>query len=218
MHKIVTATALLLCAALGTPAAAATKTYDVERIHIDIVDGEFNGKALLFLEDVSGVRSSIELLMVALVNNERVVTVHDCQARSPATPARDFNIVQVGPFAQQATANTTPMASTIASQCGPIGVTVSCPYEGVPAPQARNHVTVNHAGTYKGANGVASSYKITGHRDVVGICDVTINGGTLDGTATLTRLSQSHTGDTRFVDFYRDPAGWLNLRDVTFAF
>jgi hypothetical protein len=40
----------------------------------------------------------------------------------------------------------------------------------------------------------------------------------MDDTGILTRLSSSHTGDTRFVDFWRDPAGWLSLRDVTFPF
>jgi hypothetical protein len=95
---------------------------------------------------------------------------------------------------------------------------VNCAYEGVPAPQASSLITINHTGTYRGADGIASSYKITGHRDRVGVCDVTIDGSTIDGTGIPTRLSSSHTGDTKFVDFWRDPTPWLSLRDVTFPF
>jgi hypothetical protein len=59
---------------------------------------------------------------------------------------------------------------------------------------------------------------------MVGICDVTINGTHIQGAAILTRLSSAHTGDTRFVDFWRDPffvpngKSWLSLDDVTFPF
>jgi hypothetical protein len=215
---------LLICAALATPAAAQTKTYNVERIHIDLNDAELTGRGWVFMEDVGGVRSSFELV---LLDGEGPI-VYKCLVAASPTPARDFNIVNVGPFAQQATANIAPLAPFLPTRCGnppsPATLTVNCAYQGVPAPQARDHVTINHAGTYRGTNGVASSYKITGHRDMVGICDVTINGTHIQGAAILTRLSSAHTGDTRFVDFWRDPffvpngASWLSLNDVTFPF
>jgi hypothetical protein len=213
-HLIATALALL---ALPTSAIAATKTYDVERIFLRIT-GEFFGEGWVFMEDVKGLQSQIGIV---LVDQEGIIDFN-CHGFAPFTqPPRDFNVVNVGPFAQQASGSL-PSAFAPFLRCGlqtPItSLEVSCPFGGIPAPQSLDHGTVNHAGTYKGENGVASSYKITGHRDRAGLCDVIINGGAFEAFGTLNRFSQAHTGDTRFVDFYRDPTGWLNLRDVTFPF
>ena len=105
-----------------------------------------------------------------------------------------------------------------------------CPYAGIPAPDALNQVTINQSGAYRGTDGAASSYAITGRRDVPDFCTINVTSQTItpttietrverfEGLATLTRLSSAHTGDTSFVDFWRDPFGWLGLRDVTFPF
>jgi hypothetical protein len=224
VNKLLIATLALL--ALTPAAGAATKTYDVERIHIQI-SGDIAGRGWLFMEDVKGVRSSLQLV---LLDGEGTI-VYGCHV---FRTGRDFNIVNVGPFAQQATAATSTafMGRGSAAPCGTkvTSVTVSCPFAGIPAPESLNQVTINQSGTYRGAEGTASSYKITGRRDVPALCTInvttqTVSPGTIEtevetfeGVATLTRLSSAHTGDTSFVDFWRDPFGWLDLRDVTFPF
>jgi hypothetical protein len=220
VRKLLIATLALL--ALPSAAGAATKTYDVERIHIQIT-GDITGQGWLFMEDVKGVRSTMQLV---LLDGEGPI-VYNCHVFASG---RDFNIVNVGPFAQQATGKTTVAFLSSGGVCvgnrlrlGASALKVSCPFAGVPAPESFNHVTINQSGTYRGANGVSSSYKITGRRDRPDFCTITVTATsglveTFEGLAILTRLSSAHTGDTSFVDFWRDPPDWLGLTDVTFPF
>jgi hypothetical protein len=220
MKRFLLATLALL--ALATPASAATKTYDVERIWIRII-GEFNGNGWVFLEDVLGVRSTVQ---VVLISDEGEIR-YRCHAFGPHEgPPRDFNLANVGPFAQQGTgATNNAFAFFLRFGCGTqvTGVTVSCPFAGVRAPEAIDHETVDQSGTYRTTNDLISSYKITGHRDRPDFCEITITSPelgseTFEGLAILARLKQAHTGDTSFRDFWRDPITWLDLRDVTFPF
>jgi hypothetical protein len=213
------AIALLIGAVLATPAAAATKTYDVERLHISISGfGEQldSGKGWLFMEDVSGVRSTIEMDLITDLGT----VLFPCTIRTDGSK----NIVNVGPFAQQATGSLASVPVAERTNCTQItSLTVNCAYEGVQAKDAPNHIAVTgNKGTYRSGTGVPSSYSITGHRDEVASCEVTFNGQLFsEQRAILTRLRSSHTSTEAappYVDFWRDPTGWIMVDDVSFPF
>jgi hypothetical protein len=218
VRKLLIATLALL--ALPSAAGAATKTYNVERLHISISGfGEQldSGRGWLFMEDVSGVRSTVRMVLITDLGT----VLFPCIIQT----AGSKNIVNVGPFAQRATGSLASVPAAARLNCRQItSLTVNCAYEGVPAPESRSHIIVTgHKGTYRSPQTDApSSYSITGHRDEVTFCDVTINGSLFrEQHAILTRLRSSHTSTEAappYVDFWRDPTGWINTDDIAFPF
>jgi hypothetical protein len=222
------AIALLIGVALTTPAAAQTvrtKTYDIEMMHLRVSGFQSPVEGWLFMIDVKGQRSRMEL---AFFDTQTGAAHYLCSVSGPdgviARTPGDYDIVQVGKFAQQATAavlpgslNTVEFSDFVHSFCtgpNPKSLTVS-PYEGVTAPEALQHVTINHTGTYRSSvNGQSSTYTQKGHRDSV-LCDILIDGVPYEGHATLTRLTSTHVGQPNLVMFSRDPSGWVSVGDLS---
>jgi hypothetical protein len=111
----------------------------------------------------------------------------------------DANIVQVGPFAQQASGDIIVSAfPALQSTCrGLESLTVTCPYRGVPAPQATGYSTFTHSGTYRDDDGLAGSYSISSGRHGPILCEVEVNGvfqGQFAGW--LTRFRETRRGQS----------------------
>jgi hypothetical protein len=128
---------------------------------------------------------------------------------------QDFNIVQVGSFAQQATGDAAPITPWLHSSCHipPLSLTVNCPYQGLPAPQASHHVTLHHSGTYRGSANQLSPYTQNGHHDVV-VCDVVVDGAVYVFDGTLTHIKETRRGDVTPDPNWQEPRGWLGIEDV----
>jgi hypothetical protein len=227
MNKILMAMTMLF--ALGAVDAVVnaqtvrTKTFDREMMHLRFSTfAEQPVTGWLFLGDVKGDHSRIELLLEEKNPNTGEIGAHiyDCEITAPqeSTP-RDFNIVQVGPFAQQGAAAVTQgsrefMLSFCDFGLTPNTLTVDCPFQGLPIGTAPRHVTIRQTGTYRASgNQQQTTYDISGHRDVV-VCEVVIDGVSYEADGFLTRLADKRVGNPSSDEFYRDPVGWLNLGDV----
>jgi hypothetical protein len=93
-------------------------------------------------------------------------------------------------------------------------LTVSCPYQGLPAAKAPDHVAFRHSGTYRGAaNQRPSSYSQNGHRDST-VCDVLVDGAVYAFDGSLTHIKETRGGDTAPSVVWQEPSGWLGIEDV----
>jgi hypothetical protein len=209
--KTRTAIALLIGAALATPAEAQTvraKTFVRERILLGFSrftdQGEIEG--YLSMMDLSGIGSHIDIFLRDAVTKE---PIYDCAQDAPGQrddlPPQDFNIVQVGPFAQQATAAVLPgspdtddFIDFMHSFCtgpNPNNLTVSCPYQGLPIGEAPHHVTVRHTGTYRGSSNQLIKFDVSGHKDL-DACEVVIDGVAYAADGMLLRLTEKAINPT----------------------
>ena len=147
-----------LALALVTPSLAQqtqTRIYEYEWIHLRFnthLPGE-DVIGWLFMEDVAGVRSRFQGSLRTPDGGQIFVCVGN--TTEGITIPGDADIVQVGPFAQQASGNIASALPTLQSTCPQLqSLTVSCPYQGVPAPQARGYTTFTHSGTYRDDDGI----------------------------------------------------------------
>ena len=98
------------------------------------------------------------------LHRERVGTIGLFACSGPVIP-ENVNIVQVGPFAQQATADVAPGGPLLDPFCSiPQIFTLDCPYRGVPITRAVGHDSFSFSGTYRA----------TGQRGPI-VCEVQLN-------------------------------------------
>ena len=173
--------ALLASVALAAPVGAQvapqprTQTFTIEGVVLQVSGGN-NETGSLLLMDFHGRFSALK----GHIRNTSTGAIRfQCTSASsngtapvdvPPGERRDFDVVQVGPFAQQATGDIEPIAGAV-QECGgdpPQTLSVVCPYQGVPAPKAPHHISFRHSGNYVGANGLPSSYLQVGDQDLVG--------------------------------------------------
>jgi hypothetical protein len=211
----------LLVAVMAGPSAAQTvqiQTFDHEQIHVRISGGQ-QVEGWLLMEDVGDSHSRLELLVR---NVDTTEIVYQCITFEPidALPGEgdDSDIVQVGQFAQQATADAAAIMDSIGADCNPARrprdhVTLDCPFLGERIATAPQHVSFNQSGTYRAANQQLTSFRVAGHRDRA-LCTLDIDDELFEVDGFLTRLKATHQGSPSPVLFWEIPTGWLLLRDV----
>jgi hypothetical protein len=160
----------------------------------------------LSMTDISGVGSRIELLVLDEATGARI---YDCSQSAPGQrddlPPGDFDIVQIGKFAQQGTAAVLPgpperddFIDFMHAFCmgpNPNTLTVTCPFQGQQIDTAPNHVTVKHTGTFRsGPNQQLTTFEVTGHKDAA-VCEVVIDGVAYEAGGTLVRLTDKQVGN-----------------------
>ena len=172
------------------------------------------------MEDVSNHHSRIEGRLTDGATGERIL---DCSTEGPDFPGFenfDFNIVQVGPFAQQASGDVAAngFIDLILENCGgPQTLTLTCPFRGVPAPQSSQHIAIDNKGTYGGTNrNPPKTYIQRGHHDII-VCDVVIDDVTYQMEGTLTHIKETRRGigiespDARRLTW---PGSWIGVGDT----
>ena len=215
-----TLAAAALALALVMPSLAQqtqTRTYDYEWIHLRF-NTQLPGADVigwLFMEDVAGVRSRFQGSLRTPDGGQIFVCVGNT-AEGITIPG-DADIVQVGPFAQQASGDIASALPTLESTCPQLqSLTVSCPYQGVPAPQARGYTTFAHSGTYRDDDGLTGSYSISSGRHGPVLCDVAVNGvhqGQYSGW--LTRFQETRQGESvaPVPLWWQEPLRWAPIAD-----
>ena len=198
------ATAATLALLLATPVEAEaqtvqTRTYVYEWISINMgsrnfIDANNSLFGFVFLEDVSNSRQSRSRVAGAVeqrdIDGDLIQTHFVCNGETPV----NVNVVQVGPFAQQATADVEP-----ALPCGgnpqPLSLTLDCPYLGVPVSRAFGHDTFSYSGKYHNpTTGLGGTYTATGQRGPI-FCDMSFNGGAeITVLAWLTNVRETRRG------------------------
>ena len=173
--------------ALAPPALAQqppvqTRTYDYEWLYFELQQGITNNDELdgqLFLEDVSSsvdARSRVEG-QIFISNVEQTVGLFHCHNTTD-----NVDILQVGPFAQQASADVTPATGGLLCST-PQVFTFDCPYRGVPITRAVGHDSFSFSGTYKA----------TGRRGPI-VCEVQLNDMVFTVAAWITRVKETRRG------------------------
>jgi hypothetical protein len=211
------AAALALALVMPSLAQQQTRTYDYEWIHLRF-NTHLPGADVvgwLFMEDVAGVRSRFQGSLRTPDAGQIFVCVGNTAEGIPLPG--DADIVQVGPFAQQGSGNIASALPTLQSTCPQLqSLTVSCPYQGVPAPQARGYTTFTHSGTYRDDDGITGSYSISsGHHGPIQ-CEVEVNGvhqGQFSGW--LARFQETRRGESvaPVPLWWQEPLRWTPLAD-----
>ena len=236
------ASAAWASAAYGQTTPTVTRSYTYEWIHVRITLREpendpFNG--LLFMEDVSGAQGAQSRFLGYLrgevipslpegQGNPVIETVFDCSGPhngvgrpTDGKISRNANIVQVGPFAQEAAGDIAGILGDLDAQCTlpPDSLTISCPFGGVPAPQAPGYYTFRHDGTYRtdvSTGALPGSYSQQG-RHGRAFCIVTINGTAYVAEGTLTRMTETRRGPAGAVapePNWQEPTRWFSIEDL----
>ncbi len=192
MKRRLALAALLATAALTAASAEAqqvrTKSYVYEWIHLrpSALDGSLPVLGALFLEDISGHGSRLDIHLTDPTTGE---PIFECTAVAPernfAPPEpfrHDYDIIQVGPFAQQATGDISANGfdTFLEFQCGQTltSLTLNCPYQGVPVSRSLSHISFTHSGTSGAPQGIpATSFTQKGHHSPIQ-CNVVIDGVT----------------------------------------
>jgi hypothetical protein len=224
------ASVMAMALALAASAEAqTTKTFVHEQMFLTF--STFQGQNVagwLFMEDVSLSHSQMRLFLYNTVNGS---VLYDCHAVAPDglndLQQRDRNIVSVGTFAQQGTADINARPAGIRNhfiafvndRCvlpRPSTLTVSCPYQGLPITTAPNHIQFKHTGSSN--LGGATTYEMTGHRDH-GACTITVDGVPYAGVGTLIRMTDKRVGGNLEPNlFWHDPAGYVGINEVAEQF
>jgi hypothetical protein len=234
-HLLATAALVALLPALALaqqPPPTLTRSYTYEWVHLRFAFRDADGApfhGLLLMEDVQGVQSRFVGYLRGHEHPDNgstvVVEVFDCAGRTDGLSlptdgliTRDANIVQVGPFAQQAAGDASPILDELDTLCriAPASVTIDCPFAGIPAPQAPGHVTFSHSGTYRtDANtNLPGSYSQTG-RHGPAFCRVHVNGTLYIADAFLTRMKETRRGQDVTPDpVWQEPRGWFLMEDL----
>ena len=196
-----------------------TKSYTYEWIHLKTAPLS-QAKGFLFMEDVSKHHSRIEGRLTDGTTGERIL---DCSAEGqdfPESSNFDFDIVQVGPFAQQASGDVAAnnFIELILDDCGgPQTLTLSCPYQGVPASQSSTHIAIDNKGTFGGTTrDPPATYIQRGHHDIIA-CDVVIDSVTYQMNGTLTHIRETRQGLSIEAPVARRltwPGGWITVFDT----
>jgi hypothetical protein len=193
-----------------------TRIYEYEWIHLRFNTHLPGADVIgwLFMEDVAGVRSRFQGSLRTPDEGQIFVCVGNT-AEGITIPG-DADIVQVGPFAQQGSGDVASALPALQSTCPQLqSLTVSCPYQGVPAPQARGYSTFTHSGTYRDDDGLEGSYSISGRHSPI-LCDVEVNGvhqGQFSGW--LTRFQETRRGESvaPVPLWWQEPLRWAPLED-----
>jgi hypothetical protein len=129
----------------------------------------------------------------------------------------DADLIQVGPFAQQARGNVSPLLDQLEHFClvPPQSLTLDCPYQGVPAPQAAGHETFNHTGTYRGrVGGLPGSYSQVGQHGPTA-CTVLVNEIAYGFEGHLTRIKETRRGQDVSANItWFIPRGWIGIEEL----
>lgn len=144
--------------ALSAPAHAQQETasYIYEWVHLRVgllVGGGAGRQGVLFLGDTTAAtpgRASSSTINGYVTNNSGEVVL-DC-AVGVGGGNLNLDIVQVGPFAQEAHGDVAELLEVTDGECEhkPLGsLTLNCPFQGIPArdPRANGHSTFTHSGT-----------------------------------------------------------------------
>ena len=194
-----------------------TRIYDYEWIHLRFNTHLPGADVIgwLFMEDVAGVRSRFQGSLRTRTK-ARSSSASATQPRvSPSQETRTS--CKSGPFAQQASGNIAAALPTLQSTCPQLqSLTVSCPYQGVPAPQAKGYSSFTHSGTYRDDDGLEGSYSISSGRHGPILCDVAVNGvhqGQFSGW--LTRFQETRHGESvaPVPLWWQEPLRWAPFAD-----
>jgi hypothetical protein len=233
------ASAAWASAAYGQTTPTVTRSYTYEWIHVRISLREpdqepFQG--LLLTEDVSGTQGAQTRFLgylhgTPIEGGDQQPVFHnifDCTgpangANSPndGRVPRNANIVQVGPFAQQATGDITPILGDLDIMCTlpPDSLTINCPFQGVQAPQAPDYVTFTHSGTFRtpaNLGSLSGSYSQNG-RNGLASCVVVVNGVTYVADGTMTNMMETRRGPVGAVapdPRWQEPTRWFLMEDL----
>jgi hypothetical protein len=209
-----TAAAVLVIALAAPPALAQsppvqTRTYDYEWLYLELPQAgddtlDFDGR--LFLEDVNGPAAARSTVSGEISFNTGEGDVHLISCFLVTLP--NLNLIQVGPFAQQATGDLDPAIPALEASCvlPPEILTLTCPYRGVPVTQAPGHDTFAFSGTYRTGAGLGGTYKATGQRGPI-LCEMTVANGTATVAAWITRVKETRRG----ADVSPTPLWWHEM-------
>jgi hypothetical protein len=198
-----------------TPPPVQTKSYVYEQIHLRLENagGHQLITGALFMEDVTNRHSQMEL---SVRNHATGALLYACSSGSLRNGRNDGdNIVQVGPFAQEAQADATGLLALRFNDCAraPTSLIVHCPFQGIRAPQAPNYVTFTHSGTYRDGP-FPGSYSQQGRHGPTR-CAVSIDGIAYNGIGTLTHIKETRRGQAVDPNLrWRDPHRWLRVEDT----
>jgi hypothetical protein len=190
-----------------------TKTYVYEFIHLR-ARVEEGLRGWLFLEDVQGQGfSHVQGFLKDIHTGEMIF---DC-SRDTDGLGHNVDVIQVGPFAQQARGDVAPMQQELDNQCRlpPRNLTLDCPYQGVPAPQAAGHETFHHTGTYRGrVGGLPGSYSQVGQHGPTA-CTVVVNDIPYGFEGHLTRIKETRRGQDVSANItWFIPRGWISIEEL----
>ncbi len=187
--------------------AVQTRTYDYEWLYFELP--RFEGDTLagkLFLEDVSstGGVNARSVVDAEIFGEQPGTTRHDFFICKTTIPGGE-NIVQIGPFAQQATAEFLlpegdPACFTPPPLPAPQTLEIDCPFRGLQINQAPGHDTFRFTGKYRTPEGRSGSYTATGQRGPI-VCNfmlITPSGTTValgfDVVGWIARVKETRTG------------------------
>jgi hypothetical protein len=207
--------ALTLPTAIAQTPAIQTKSYVYEWIHLR-ARVEEGLRGWLFIEDLQGTLTQPSHLQGFLKDIHTGEMIFDC---SRDTDGFGFHtdVIQVGPFAQQARGDIAPIQQNLDNQCRlpPQSLTLDCPYQGVPAPQAAGHESFNHTGTYRNrVSGLPGSYSQVGQHGPTA-CTVVVNGIPYGFEGHLTRIKETRRGqDVSANPTWIIPRGWVSIEEL----
>ena len=237
MPKVALSLLALLVVGVG-PAALAqdpnqqpiqTATYTYEMMHLRM-ENQAGGslprfKGVLSLVDITAgppfIGSSRINALIKETNTGE--TVLDCQL---GLSGNDHDIVQVGPFAQQAHGDIESILLDPEAQFGEatncfippaINLTVDCPFAGVRAPKAPHHYSFTHSGTYVGTSSAeaGNTFSQRGEHGPIH-CDIIMDGEELGGAVGhLTFIRENRRGV--FIPpepMWKEPRQWLTVPDL----
>jgi hypothetical protein len=206
------------------PPGTETARYDYEWIHLRMEPeaggspGAFSG--ILFMGDVTAnsFRFPSTSNLQGFIRARTGEVVLDCSV-GVGGPGND-DIVQVGPFAQQAQGNTERLFANPLVQTGPgtfcsvpAEIVLDCPFQGVPAPNAQDHHQFTLSGTFFDFP-ATQSYSQRGQHGPIH-CEVFLNGTDIGGAlGTLTRIRETRRGiGPAPVPFWQEPHRWVIVPD-----
>jgi hypothetical protein len=210
---------LLAGCALTTPALAQTtqtKSYIYEWVHLR-AGVEEGLRGWLFIEDLQGTLTQPSHLQGFLKDIHTGEMIFDCSGDADGLGFDNLDVIQVGPFAQQARGDIAPMQQNLDNDCllPPISLTLDCPYQGIPAPQAAGHEAFNHTGTYRGrVGGLPGSYSQVGQHGPTA-CTVVVNDIPYGFEGQLTRIKETRRGqDVSANPTWIIPRGWISIEEL----
>lgn len=216
---------LLATVAFAAPATAQgtqTATHEYEWIHVRVGDNQVGHLGSLFMGDITtkDVRSNSfsSQLQGVIRRSPNGEVILDCQL-DVGGPDRD-NIVQVGPFAQEAIGDAANLlANPFATNCVvfPESLTISCPFQGARVNVAPMHETFTHSGTINVTPPNRESFSQQGRRGPTR-CDMFINGEFFQAEGHLTRITETRRGVTGAglapIPVWEEPTRWLRVEDT----
>jgi hypothetical protein len=205
-----------------------TARYDYEWIHLRLVEApdppRYSGA--IQLEEVTALtsRGINESRASILIKQDFLTNLIDCHLHlgSSGPGSSNHDIIQVGPFAQQAEGDidallNDPLLQPLGpgSFCSrpPEGLTVHCPYGGVPATSAEGHHQFTINDTFNDSPGKEKFTQRVQHGPIH--CDVFLNGEFLAGAeGTLTRIKETRTSFAPAPVVFWRPDRWLRVEDL----